>query len=525
MKFPPILIVGLAAFGCTRDRGSIAGEWAGDLRHPAGTLPLEVQLGTSLDSATVSVRKWGLSKVPGYVVIRSDSLTVTVPTENDTVVLRGIVSNDAWTGMGSRGQDTAAFELRHLVSIKDSAPQGIIGSYRAEDGRLVGVDKFVEFGERTMLVNYSSGRIGPLLPISQDRFLLSRSIVAPMFPADTVEFARGPDGAVREIRVLAAGEDAVTATRIGTRDEDLTFDNGQVRLGATLTLPVDSGPHAALVLVHGSNAQPRESMGPWVRYFAGLGYAVLAYDKRGTGRSTGDWKQADFHVLASDALAGVRAIAKRKDIRADRIGLWGISQAGWIMPLVVSNAPNEIGFMIVHAGTGTPVWEQGVLNYRNELRFAGLPDSAVRLAIRYQHLNDTVTRTGKHLERQRQFYDAHRAQAPYLFAPAPLDAWFRGYYRMLMDFDPAESWKRVRIPVLLFFGELDANVPPTESWPPIERGLRAAANTKVTHVVLPKANHVFFAARTGASDEYPGLNRFVPGYFDRMAAWLRENVR
>jgi hypothetical protein len=49
-------------------------------------------------------------------------------------------------------------------------------------------------------------------------------------------------------------------------------------------------------------------------------------------------------------------------------------------------------------------------------------------------------------------------------------------------------------------------------------------NPSVTHAVLPKANHLFLEAQTGARDEYPGLSRFVPGYFDAMARWLRAQA-
>jgi len=178
--------------------------------------------------------------------------------------------------------------------------------------------------------------------------------------------------------------------------------------------------------------------------------------------------------------------------------------------------------MMVHAGSGTTVREQGRLNLANELRFGGLPESSVALGVQYQDLDDNFTRTGKGLDAVERFYESHRARESWLWEPAPADSWFRGYYRMLMDFDPAPWWPRVHCPVLFFFGELDANVPPRESWPPIEAGLRRAGNTDVTMVLLPAANHLLLSARTGARDEYPRLSHFVPGYFDRMAAWLTE---
>jgi alpha-beta hydrolase superfamily lysophospholipase len=523
-----ILVVSIGVIvGCNRPAPApISGDWVGDMRHPAATMPLVVAVDSLEQSVKVSLRPWQLAAAPGLAVRRSDSLVVTVPAGSDTVRLQGVVRADGWVGVGAKGQESAPFDLRHLARLSQADLDSIIGTYRTADGGLVGVLKFQEFGERPMVVDYGSGRIGPLLPLSRDRFLLSRSVIAPIFPADTVVFVRGPTGGVKDLTLKIAGQASKTAPRLATRDEEVSFPNGDIQLAGTLTLPPGSGPFPALVRLHGSNAHTRGFMGPWVRFFAGLGFAVLAYDKRGTGRSTGDWKQADFRVLATDALAGVRALEKRTEIRKDRIGLWGISQAGWILPLVVTAAaPDEIAFMVVHSGSGTTVREQGRLNYRNELRAAGLPDSAIQIGLEFHRLDDSVTKLGRNLEISQRYYQAHKTQAPWLYQPAPLDAWFRTYYRMLMDYDPAESWRRVKIPVLLFFGELDVNVPPVESWPPIERGLAAAGNRQVTHYVLPGANHVLFAAKTGGRDEYPALNRFVPGYFDRMADWLRPFTR
>jgi pimeloyl-ACP methyl ester carboxylesterase len=195
------------------------------------------------------------------------------------------------------------------------------------------------------------------------------------------------------------------------------------------------------------------------------------------------------------------------------------------MPLVAAQAPQEIRFLVVHAGSGTTVREEGVLYLQNELRLSGLPESSIAIGTRYQVLDDSITQTGRGWDKLQRYYETHRTEENWLWPPRPADDWFRAYYRMLMDFDPTPSWKRVRCPVLFFFGELDANVPPRESWPPIERALREGGNHNVTRFLLPHANHLFLEARTGARDEYPRLSRFVPGYFDRMASWLQAEGR
>ena len=51
------------------------------------------------------------------------------------------------------------------------------------------------------------------------------------------------------------------------------------------------GEHPAVILVHGSGAANRESMLPFARFLVRRSLAVLGYDKRGVGHSTGDWKR------------------------------------------------------------------------------------------------------------------------------------------------------------------------------------------------------------------------------------------
>jgi pimeloyl-ACP methyl ester carboxylesterase len=521
-----LLSVSLLTIACGEPQSVASAQWMGDIRHPEAAERLEITIDSSGRSAVISLPTWRLDKThASSASAGGDSLAFTTVVDSDTITFHGSVHGGAWIGEAKRGTEVAPFELRRLHPLSDDEWRTVVGSYRTADGRLLGIAPFSEFGARPLIVDYSTGRIGPLYAIAPDRFLVGHSLVTPVLPADALELTYGPGREVRGIRFAERDHPPAVAERLATRDEELQFANGPVTLRGTLTLPAGPPPYPALVLVHGSNALTRDVFGPWSRYFAALGFAVLSYDKRGTGQSTGDWKRADFPILAADVLAGVRALAARHDIRAERIGLWGASQAGWILPLVAAQAPREIAFLVVHAGSGTTVREEGVLYLQNELRFAGLPESSVAIGTRYQILDDSVTQTGLGWDRLERYYEAHRTEETWLWPPRPADDWFRPYYRMLMDFDPSGSWRRVTCPVLLFFGELDANVPPRESWPPIERALRQGGNPRVSQIVLAKANHLFLEARTGARDEYPGLSRFVPGYFDRMAQWLQAEAR
>lgn len=505
---------------CSRPSPMTDGHWIGDLHHTAGVERIDAQIDSGGRSARLSVASWGLSEaVAAAAPAGPDTLAFTTVIGSDTVRFQGALSDGTWIGQAKHSADSSTFELRRVHPLADAEWRAVVGTYRNASGGLVGIAPFSEFGTTPLVVDYNSGRIGPLIPIGPNQFLVGKSLIAPLFPADTLELTD------TTLRFTQRDLPPVVARRLTTRDTDVQFANGAVTLSGTLTLPDGPPPYPALLLVHGSNALTRDVFGPWTRFFAGLGYAVLRYDKRGTGQSTGDWKQADFHTLAADVLAGVRLLGARTDIRRDRIGLWGASQAGWIMPLVASQAPDDIAFLVVHAGSGTTVREEGILYIEHELRFAGLPVEAVAIGTRYQMLDDAVTRGESKWDALQRYYDVNRVEHTWLWPPRPADDWFRSYYRMLMDFDPVPFWKRVRCPVLLFYGELDANVPPRESWPPIERALHAAGNRDVRHILLPRANHMFLEARTGIRDEYPALSRFIRGYFDQMALWLQSHPR
>ena len=304
------------------------------------------------------------------------------------------------------------------------------------------------------------------------------------------------------------------AKKVDTPQETVTFRNGEVTLTGTVTLPPTKGPHSAVVLIHGSGAEDRDYLGPWVGFFVSQGLAVLSYDKRGVRDSGGDWKKADFDDLAGDALAGVQLLRSRADVDASRIGLFGISQGGWIAPLVAAS-DDRIAFIILHTGSALPVGQNGLLYVESLLRGYGFPDGEIEKAMAYYRLNEEVTRTGKGLGDLQELYKKEMARGVewILEEPQPLDHWFRGMYRRVIDFDPAPAWEKVSCPVLAFFGELDHNVPPEPNRKALEVALAPRPSEDATIVVLPKANHLLMQG-----------DAFVDGYFSVMGEWLAKRL-
>lgn len=97
------------------------------------------------------------------------------------------------------------------------------------------------------------------------------------------------------------------------------------------------------------------------RKFLEKGYAIVRYDKRGSGASGGEIVGVSVEnsletipLLADDFLAVINEILKLPEVDTDRVGLYGVSQASWVMPLVMANEP-ELDFAIYQSAGAIPI--------------------------------------------------------------------------------------------------------------------------------------------------------------------------
>lgn len=250
------------------------------------------------------------------------------------------------------------------------------------------------------------------------------------------------------------------ATRAASRVQDVRFASGDITLSGTLLAPAN--PIAAVVLVHGSGRELR--MLSFAQALASHGIAVLTYDKRGVGQSGGVYAGPEvgtnnvdprnLDLLAGDASAAVRELARRMGAagtpRAGRtpVGLWGFSQAGWIIPLAAARTA-EVRFMILWSGPLVSTLEQ----------------------LRFQFL------TGG----RSSFWDDHsEAQAREHIRSDP------DRYQLVAT-DPVATLRKLSIPGLWLYGGRDGSVPARLS---IERldALRLSGKP-FEHRLFPGAGH------------------------------------
>jgi pimeloyl-ACP methyl ester carboxylesterase len=390
-------------------------------------------------------------------------------------------------------------------------------------------NEFSGFTKPSQLVAFDeSGDVRTLYPLDRDRFFAGPGVAISTSIESRVEFHRDATGKISSLTWQREGAASRLARRAEIeKREDVRFSSGDLRLTGTLISPIGGARHPAIILVHGSGAENREYILPFARFLIRHGMAVLGYDKRGVGGSTGDWNTASFDDLAGDAVAAFNYLKSRRDIDARQIGLLGISQAGWIMPLAAVRA-KDMAFLISISGPGIPGADTTIDQARNEMTATGMPPQDVADIVGVMKLEYEFARTGHGWDE----YIATREKLAARMGPPPPDMYpttpdhpYWQFIRRLYFYDPVPTLRQIRLPTLALFGELDNNVMAEKNKAAWEAALKAGGNPDYTLRILPKANHDQFEAKIGSNAEMASLQRFVPAYFTTIKDWLAKRVR
>ena len=178
---------------------------------------------------------------------------------------------------------------------------------------------------------------------------------------------------------FALGRDSRAAPAL--RQEDIRFRNVDVELAGTLILPSGSGPHPAVVFVHGSGGEGRWASRYLARRFVRAGFAALIWDKRGVGESSGKWTEAGFEDLAADVAAAIAFMRSRPEVDPVRVGIHGHSQGGTIAPLAAVRSGAD--FVIASAASGLPMAEVEIYSVGNSIGLRTLPRQEAAIARAY----------------------------------------------------------------------------------------------------------------------------------------------
>jgi pimeloyl-ACP methyl ester carboxylesterase len=329
------------------------------------------------------------------------------------------------------------------------------------------------------------------------------------------------------------------AARVPIRREEVTFKNGNVTLAGTLLIPAAKGKgrkHPAIVFTHGGGPQLRDIMWGLGYLYAARGFAVLSYDKRGVGKSTGNWGEASFEELADDAVAAATFLQARTDIAAKQIGFWGLSQGGWIAPLAASRM-SEAAFAIALSGGGLSPAEQELFDSEYELSKAGYTANEINDALAFQKLKNEIiaSPTSPLSDVKWDEYAKARATAKDkkwfrhpgidVRGPERRDDPFWTHMRRFYVYDPAPTLRASKAPLLAIFGELDTPEGVKANVSVIKRILDQAGRRDYTVKVYPNGSHNLMEVPPENPNEYVRLKRFPPGFFEMMVDWTTAQLR
>lgn len=330
--------------------------------------------------------------------------------------------------------------------------------------------------------------------------------------------------------------------------QEVQFENviAGAKLAGTLTIPRGNGSFPCVILVSGSGPQDRDETLLGHRPFLVIadhltrnGIAVLRYDDRGVGKSTGTFATATSDEFAQDAQAAIAFVKHRKGIDGRRLGIVGHSEGGLIAPMCAARS-KDVAFIVMLAGPGMRGAELLALQGKLIGIAAGMPEGAAELQavesgelyalvaagksdeeVKAQLRVVALRQLKRHPETASLSDDDLARKADEVVAKQGgelLSPWFRRF----LAYDPRVDLEKVTCPVLALNGEKDLQVPPKENLSRIETALRVAGNADVTATELAGLNHLFQTSTTGSPSEYGQIEEtFSPQALEIITKWIR----
>lgn len=327
-------------------------------------------------------------------------------------------------------------------------------------------------------------------------------------------------------------------------EEEVVFANKEanVSLAGTLTLPGNNKKSPVVILISGSGPQDRDETFAnhkpfWILadHLTRQGIAVLRFDDRGVGKSTGNFSKATTADFSTDVLSAVKYLKSRHDIDSNNIGLIGHSEGGIIAPLA-ANQTKDVSFIVLLASTGIPGSEISLMQSISMRPFPVPNEAAYEQAIRkaiaiaasnkelsviknelLEHYNATITPILNPLVGD----DKKVTQIINGLIETRTTPWVRYFY----NYNPATEIEKLSIPVLSLNGTNDTQVVAEINQKGIKDALIKGKNKDFKVLKLEGLNHFFQESKSGKMDEYSKIEQtFSPIALNEISSWVLEHV-
>jgi uncharacterized protein len=307
---------------------------------------------------------------------------------------------------------------------------------------------------------------------------------------------------------------------------DVTYKSGDLEIAGTVTVPEDSFKlHPAVLFIAGSAPLDRDGKTPdfvvsfqskdLAQILSDSGILVLRYDKRGVGKSQGNYKTATLSDLVSDAQAGVNYLKARPDVDKDRICLIGHDEGAEIAGMIAAK-DTTIKAIVLMAASAKPLDRMMLENWDGFLESFGIRNDLIPYNIKAgidtskdffawvrgeKNLDTLEVKQFEKVKDRKQWYWEH------------------------FQHDPTTTVKNVRSKVLILQGGQDFAVP-SENAKILNKALNQAKNPNHTMKIFPDLSHLFWKD-TGTRDSTDNENVVEPldqEFLNYLTGWLKKEL-
>ncbi|MBS4014490.1 MAG: alpha/beta fold hydrolase [Bacteroidetes bacterium] len=307
--------------------------------------------------------------------------------------------------------------------------------------------------------------------------------------------------------------------------ESLTIKSNDVSLSVDIYKPYTEGLHPAIVLLHGSSTNLKSDYIFDADYFAKLGFEVLIFDKRGNGKSTGNYYLSSYDDLIADAIICLEIMYKRESVNKDKIGLWGFSQGAMLLPKIVSKT-NIPKFLIAKSPEIISVTEAAAFSDSLRIVNSGGSELNGKIVAESHRKVEKMIREGKSYNEVELFIQENAQQNNFmnqtgLYGNINIDKnEYNGFYWQGRKEYFVSFWENINIPMLVLLGDRDNFVNAEKN----NSILKSLNKENIEIKLFPKANHNLKKTFNPTIDTEFDWPRIIEGYSDYVEKWIKSEV-
>ena len=400
-------------------------------------------------------------------------------------------------------------------------------------GIMIIISSLVFNQETALIIFYIITAIIVLIPVAQSYLLFKKT------------------ASLIVVLIISTGVFAQTPNRPQTPEgpfdyniEDVSFTNTKdsIVLAGTYTFPKKGKNFTSVILISGSGPQDRNSeifdhKSFWVLadYLTNNGFAVLRYDERGVGESTGDFSKGTTIDFGRDVEAAIDYLKTRKETNQKKIGLIGHSEGGVIAPMIASQN-KDVAFVVSMAGVTIPGSELLLLQKELQLNSMGSSKEYIAKEIDFDNgIMKVVTTsekdslqgnlekyTSEYFKEHPKFASEKGVNEEY-YKSIIVGTYSNPWLSTFIRYNPMNSLKNLKVPLLALNGELDLQVPVKENFEVLEAIQKKDPSKDFTLKSYPTLNHLFQECKTGSLAEYSQLEQTLsPEILKDISEWLKK---